>query len=267
MTENLYINGRLYWETRTPTKHGYFGPLAVPTASRFYDEASTAQRRKQRRAFERSMDQQIVELATDVIVIYSRKAYRIVETRGLPEDLWDTAYEQAFAKACEHWDKYPHNQRPTKATWSDRPVMVVVRLADKPKAKPIHLRAPASYRWAVLPEHYAVCASCGELPPCQHEIDENNVTAAMNRAEDLMAIQPGCCLGCTEPITHRMKSVRFPGPNLWRPDLGDNTAVFHARAECAGDAQSYRRQWEKQQNKPSMPEQTALPLSDAGDNT
>jgi hypothetical protein len=232
----------------------------------YADKASTAHRRMERRSYERQFDQERVQLAPNVLVIFDRKAYRIVETREIPEDLWDEEFEKAFEDACEAWSLTPRNwPRPEKATWHDRPVMVVVRPEGQPEAKPIHLLAAASYQWDVLPEHYAVCRSCGELPPCQHEIDENNVAAAMDRAEDLMAIQPGCCLGCTEPITHRMKAVRFPGPNLWRPDLGDNSAVFHARSECADDVERYRRQWEKNRDVPQQPEQAELPLGYAGD--
>jgi hypothetical protein len=57
-----------------------------------------------------------------------------------------------------------------------------------------------------------------------------------------------------------MKAVRFPGPNLWRPDLGDGSAVFHDRKECSHDVSRYRGQWEAAGNAPAQAE---LPMEEA----
>jgi len=259
---NLYINGRLYWKTRTPTKRGSVDPY-TRTSSMYANQASTAQRRREQRAYERHFEQDHVQLLPDTLVIWERKPYRVVEVKEVPDDLWGDELDELFQHTVEAWEKRSFGRpKPKRPTWKQRPVMILLRADGQTDAKPIHLRARASHEWAVLPEHYAVCRLCNELPPCQHEIDENNIEATMNRAEDLMAIQPGCCLGCTEPITSRMKAVRFPGPNLWRPDMPENSAVFHARAECASDVHRYKEQWEQKNDAP--PIQPELPGA-AGD--
>ena len=260
-----YINGSLYWKTRTPTKNGYVDDRPAWAGSVFGSEASTAMRRKEQRAYDRQRDAHRVTLRSGMLVIFDRKPYRIVEIREIPPDLWGEEWHERFEAAVADWERYPNPlqrqrwPRPELATWRDRPVSVVLRPDKQPQAQPIHLRGRASQQWDVLPEHYAVCNACGELPPCQHEIDEDRIERTMDRTEELMAIQPGCCLGCTEPITSRMKAVRFPGPNLWRPDLGPDSAVFHARQECSGAADSYRKQWEEKGHAEAQPE---LPVDD-----
>jgi hypothetical protein len=255
-------HSELYWKTRTPTKNGHIDPLPARKGSMFADTPSSAQRRQDRRLFERHFDRRNVQLGPDVLIVHDRKPWRIVEIRELPPDLWGEDWDAAFADACAYWDRYQHGDRPTKGTWRDRPVMLSMRPEDQPTAEPSHFRSRASRPFDVLPEHYAVCRACGELPPCQHEINENDIAAALNHTEELMAIQPGCCHGCTEPITSRMQAVRFPGPNLWRPDLGDNSAVFHARQDCADAVSRYRRQWEEKGHSEPQP---MLPTEDAGD--
>lgn len=59
---------------------------------------------------------------------------------------------------------------------------------------------------------------------------------------------PGCCNCCNccdEPVTKRQKSVLFEGPNLRFPQLGEGTAVFHARGWCRGDARRHDEVWAK----------------------
>ncbi|MFF7250434.1 hypothetical protein ACFZBU_41955 [Embleya sp. NPDC008237] len=103
--------------------------------------------------------------------------------------------------------------------------------------------ASPGHVWQVMPEHYAVCRRCAELPPCAHETRESEIDAETARLEDLLRMAPGDCLGCGQPITDRMRYTRFPGPNLWRPDLPDDSAVVHARAACRPWAQKYHRAW------------------------
>ena len=250
------INGREYWKTRTPTKTGYAVPFPRFGPSR-YGEASTAQRRRDDRISDRIRDERIVILQPDTLVVFQRAPYRVVEVREIPPDLWGEKLQKAYEDELTRWDARPWGDRPTLETWRDRPVSVVLRPDKQPQAKPIHLRGRASFNWDVLPEHYAVCNACGELPPCQHELTEDKVRAQMVLTEELMAIPAGHCLSCGEAITSRMQAVRFPGPNLWRPDLGDASAVFHARKECSHDASRYRTQWEAAGN---IDAQTELPL-------
>lgn len=256
------INGREYWSTRNPTKSGF--AVAFPrTGPRRYGEASTAQRRRDDRISDRMYDERIVTLEPGTLVVYQRAAYRVVEVREIPPDLWGAKWHGAFEDELARWDRNPRSwdARPTLETWRDRPVNVVIRPDSAPEAKPVHLTGRASYQWDVLAEHYAVCRACGELPPCSHELTEDKVRAQMVLTEELMSIPAGHCLSCGETVTHRQKAARFPGPNLWRPDLGDNSAVFHARQECSHDVDRYRRQWLEAGN---AEPQAELPLDETG---
>lgn len=133
-------------------------------------------------------------------------------------------------------------------------MVLVIRPADQPTLKASHYAVRASRSFYVVPEHYSVCRLCNEIPPCSHVTTEAMVDYEMANTERLMAIPAGCCLGCGEPITSRMKAVRFPGPNLWRPDWGTDSAVFHARSDCSGSVASYRQQWEEKGHDELQPE-------------
>jgi hypothetical protein len=236
---------RSYWRTRTPTKQATIDP--PPNKLNRIGEASTAARRQEDRVWERRVVGKRVQLAIGMLVVWDRKPYRVIEIRERPEDLWPARFEEGFAQAVLNWDigdpKW-RGDRPERATWVYRPVNVAVVPATQPMAKPLHLLGPARQRWDVLPEHYAVCVACGELPPCSHELTEDSIDLELAKSAELMRVEPGCCLGCTEPITSRMKAVRFPGPNLWRPDFGDGSAVFHARGECSDYVDRYRKQFQ-----------------------
>lgn len=232
---------RQYWTPRTKTKRGGIHP---PLTSRSrYGEASSASRRYRDRVWDKITAAGYVQLAPGVIVVFERQPWVIVEIAERADDLWGDKYEDQWAATIKAWEARPRGERPERATWTGRPVAILIVPAADPKSKPLHLIAPASYGWTVLPEHYAICAACGELPPCRHEIAEAEADEAMAKAEVLMEIPTGACLGCGEAITGRQKAQRFPGPNLWRPDLSDGSAVFHARQECAGDANRYAEQW------------------------
>lgn len=251
---------RRYWFSRTPTKHGRFGPPM--TKLNRIGEPTSAMRRHEQRLGDRAILANVVQLEPGLIVIHDRKPWRVLEVTERPFDLWGEKFEQAFRDDVDRWERYPHGDRPEKETWYRRPVAVVLVPDRDPKAKPTHLIGPASYDWPVLPEYYAVCISCGELPPCSEELADRSVQEQMVRTEVLMEIPAGHCLACGEAITARMQAVRFPGPNLWRPDLGDDSAVFHARQECAGDTSRYRKQWEEKGRQELQP---TLPTGDEGD--
>lgn len=229
------------WHSRNPTLNGHIDP---PTFGRSTWEPSDPARRVENRERHRIWQASHVVLAPGMLVIHDRKPKRIVEIRPVPDDLWPERFETAWDKAVEDRARYSPEKPPhERATWKDRPVTIVLA-EDKPAAREEHWQAPASLKWEVLSEHYAVCRACGQLPPCDHELADRAVDIEMARAERLMAIPRGCCLGCGDPITHRMNTKRFPGPNLWRPDLGDGSAVFHARQGCEGFAARYEEQWE-----------------------
>jgi hypothetical protein len=216
-------------------------------------------RRQEQRIHDKKILADYVQLKPGVLVVYDRQPWRVVEITERPLDLWDDEYEKRFADAVESWERWGRGDRPEKATWISRPMAIVLQPDGKPHEKPIHLIGPYHHRWDVLPEHYAICSACGELPPCRHELAEREADQQAARADVLMDIPPGHCLGCGEYVTPRQNAARFPGPNLWRPDLPEHSAVFHARQECAGEVDRYRRQWEARGN---TEQQTVLPLDD-----
>ncbi|WP_405852949.1 hypothetical protein OG571_47680 (plasmid) [Streptomyces sp. NBC_01369] len=119
----------------------------------------------------------------------------------------------------------------------------MIRHEEQAQATPLHLEGPDSYEWYTLPEHYGVCRICRELPPCRHVHNDAIMDRASERMAKDMAIMPGVCHGCREPITKRQKTFAFPGPNLIRPDLGNDSAIFHTRRDCLATARSYDERW------------------------
>ncbi|MGW6872854.1 hypothetical protein ACWGHA_11025 [Streptomyces xanthophaeus] len=230
-----------YWRPRTPTKRGVLD--LPPVEAIRWSEASTARRRYSDRINDQLRAKGYTLLKPGVTVIYKRRPWILVDISERPDDLWGAEFEQAWTDHLDACERYRRGEKPDRATWPGRPLMIQLVPAGNRNAKPVHLAAPASYDWRVLPEHYAVCVACGEVPPCRHELAETEADRQMAVAEVRMGIPAGACMGCGEAITGRQKSQRFPGPNLWRPDLSDGSAVFHARQECAGDADRYAKQW------------------------
>lgn len=198
------------------------------------------------------------------IIVLDRQPWRVLEIREKPEDLWNANFETAWQQVVSEWVEHeaaraagepeswgaPRKSRPqpVRGEWQYRPVNIVIQPVDRPQSKPRHVVAAVSYDWQLLPEHFTVCRLCNELPPCRHVETERTITAEVGKAERLMAIPRGACLGCGETITSRMKATRFPGPNLWRPDWGTDSAVFHARQqeECSNGVWRYEKQWKEQ---------------------
>jgi hypothetical protein len=240
------------WYPRQHYKRG--GTHPPLTAVNRIGEASSAMRRQEQRVHDKQILANYVQLKPGVLVIWDRQPHRIVELAERPLDLWGEKHEMRYATALEHWEiGGKRGERPEKTTWRARPFVFVLQPDGKPHEKPVHLIGPANHSWDVLPEHYMICAACGELPPCRHEEAERIADIQAAQADVLMDIPPGHCLGCGEHITSRQKAVRFPGLNLWRPDLPDNSAVFHARQECSGEADRYRSQWEARGNNDPQP--------------
>jgi len=227
---------------RNATRRG--GVLPPRTPPRRGTSASSASRRHEDAVRDRLARRGYVQLAPGVIVVWQRQPYRVVAVEERPLDLWDERYEKRFAADIERWERTRFGDKPERATWWGRPFAVQLVPATDPEADPEHLIGPASHSWTVLPEHYAVCVACGELPPCRHELAEREADRQAARADVLLDIPAGHCLGCGEFVTARQQAARFPGPNLWRPDLPDHSAVFHARQDCATAVDRYRSQWE-----------------------
>lgn len=231
------------WFPQGKTLHGSVHPPLDRSTSTRYGQASTASRRYQDRVHDKLAESGSVQLAPGVLIIYDRKPWRVLEVTERPDDLWGARLEERWRWAVESWERNPQGERPERATWRARPFAIALVPDRQPNAKPVHLAAPGDHRWDVLPEHYSICIACGELPPCRHAEADWEATQQMARASVLMDIPVGACLGCGEAITGRQKAQRYPGPNLWRPDLSDGSAVFHARQECVGDADRYAEQW------------------------
>lgn len=233
------------WYPREHCKQGGFHPPRTGPSGNVIRSHSSAMRRHEERVDDAQAFANYVQLAPGVLVVYDRQPWRVVETAERPTDLWDDEYEKRFAEAVEAWERWGRGDRPEKATWSSRPMVIVLTPDGKPHEKPVHLIGPYHFSWQVLPEHYAICSACGELPPCRHELAEREADRQAASASVLMDIPPGHCLGCGEHITSRQQATRFPGPNLWRFDLSENSAVFHARRECSTPRERYREQWEQ----------------------
>lgn len=167
------------------------------------------------------------------IVVWQRRPYRLHELRAQNPANWPEKHGEAWLA----------DGMPEAATWWRRPIVVILHHLDDETAKPVHLLASAGASWYVLPEHFSICRLCHELPPCTHVHTEAVMARASERLEKEMAILPGVCHHCREPITSRQKSVYFAGPNLIRPDLGDGSAVFHLRASCRYALERYDKRW------------------------
>lgn len=179
----------------------------------------------------------VAKLTPGMVVDNEFRPWRIVEVVERLFDLWPDETVAA-------WRTETGGQGDPRKWWR-RPVGVTA-VRDDGSDEPSRYRriwVEASERMLVLPTRYAVCHDCGQLPPCRDELLEREMAHQTERMAELMAILPGFCHGCREPITRRQKSVRFPGENLLRPDLGPDTAVFHTRSACSDAAYRYDKLW------------------------
>jgi hypothetical protein len=178
------------------------------------------------------------------LVAVNRAVWRISEVRDVPVADWDEHDRSYFERDREGAERWGTGPVPSEETWDRRPLYLKLYPAKGGKRHSWKVRVYAHLRSAwVLPEHYPVCAECGEPWPCP-EIDivlELQKQAAV--MDDLESIMPGCCWGCREPITSRQSSVTFEGENLLLP--GAPPPVFHTRRKpgCLGEAMRYEEKW------------------------
>jgi hypothetical protein len=174
------------------------------------------------------------ELEPGNIIVAGRMPFLVDRLEELGSERWPQEYVDLWLK----------QEMPDAKTWRSRPVRVHGYWQNPGADTRLHNTvAPARHAWDVLPEHYSVCHKCLEIPPCRHVHNETvmrNATAKMARD---MAILPGSCHACKEPISKRQKSFTFPGANLIRPDLGDHSAIFHTRHKCLDAMQTYDKKW------------------------
>lgn len=184
------------------------------------------------------------KLTVGDIVVYERYPYTItrIDPDALPYQHWPQPFQESWR----------NENTGTKSTdrpeqWERRPWRIDLEIiggARTPRNKRDNGRfaavaaSPTTF-WTVLAEHFSVCRICQELPPCRHAFREKLLKrqeAHLNKALNLM---PGTCLACAEPISKRQKTIIFNGPNLIRPDFGNDSAIFHARRSCRSRVEDY----------------------------
>lgn len=128
-------------------------------------------------------------------------------------------------------------------------LVVVLRpadLGDDPRDRDhdLHIATPLGNNrpWVVYPdpEHYPVCAACGEPVPCRHKMVEKVAAASAMQMERYS--HPGVCPACSEPISTRQKSITF-ADNLVVP--AGPPVSFHLKHACLFDARLYESHWHK----------------------
>lgn len=160
------------------------------------------------------------------LIGFRGRAYRVIAVDEIPETDW-TDDERDWL---------------SRRTWGHRPHRVRVLPVDDEREHGMRVSPWQSPIWHVLPEHYAICATCGDLAPCAGHHAARAAAEAARRAEKDMAVLPGFCPSCNEPITHRQKAITYPGPNVLNP-LGQPNVRFHTRRKCLAGASRYEEAW------------------------
>ncbi|MFI5531099.1 hypothetical protein ACIA8O_21420 [Kitasatospora sp. NPDC051853] len=196
-------------------------------------------------------DRASLRLQAGQSVVLDRQPWRVLEIKEYPYSQWPESYQQSWHEHLRLWRRsedlnggYRAAEPPDWAGFYKRPVVLVLGKEHLPKSAPKHWCAPASHDWQILPDHYAACRVCDELPPCRNGENRWNGGPRRNaKGEPTPLMVPlGCCIGCAELIKPRTRSITFPGPNLWYPGLGEGSASFHARTSCADHVSRYRRE-------------------------
>lgn len=172
--------------------------------------------------------------AGDLVVI-DHLPYEIVSVTNRNPNDWSQATKDQWVEAG----------MPDVDTWYSRPAMIRVRPKGATPEQDMHFTMKMSRMLYQLPEHYAICHCCGEIPPCRYVYNNHVAERQLEVLESQMQLHAGLCHACGEPVTTRQKSILFAGMNLIRPDLGNDTAVFHLRNKCHFDAVKYERKWIK----------------------
>ena len=195
------------------------------------------------------------DLAPGDLTVIDRKACQVTGIRDVPVADWDEEDEAAYQKAVTPSDgtqirpraeRGPDGRLVSREDWSLRPVYLTVVPAGSKKREHRKGRPwagwPRGTQMLVIPAHYPVCSSCGELYPCCHLEIEDETAEQMRRLAELEAVLPGCCWHCKQPLTRRQKTIEFPGDNLLLP--GAPPAVFHRRRDgCGHAATRYEDKW------------------------
>lgn len=87
-----------------------------------------------------------------------------------------------------------------------------------------------------------LCSCHGHPWPCLEADQQADAAVAAQRMERELALLPGCCPACQEPITARQKTIEFPGEYVRNP-LADPHPRFHLRRKCWQGAAKYEEEW------------------------
>lgn len=164
------------------------------------------------------------------LIAVRREPYRVVEVRDVEPIDW----------ADKHRDVWIKQGMPDP--WILAPFTVVLQPLPSGRRQHVEVGPLVSLWFETLPEHYAVCVSCGELAPCREVTAERAAVREMARFARLAAVLPGCCWACNEPVTSRQESVTFAGDNLLMP-TAPPSPTFHLRRSCRGAAAHYEEMW------------------------
>lgn len=100
------------------------------------------------------------------------------------------------------------------------------------------IRAGRLAPWRFLPEHYVVCAKCGEIPPCR-EVEAERTAHEAAKTFDRYEMA-GVCPACREVVTSRQQQIVFPENHI--VPLGP-PVTFHLRNKCLSTAIRYEDRW------------------------
>lgn len=162
------------------------------------------------------------------LVGFRGKPYRVAAVRPVPETEWTDRERDWLA---------------SHAWCTDEPIFVRLESAgDHPSIRIRIHPGGSSPTWYILPEHYAVCVTCGDLAPCEAHLATLAAREAAAQAEKDMRVIPGTCPACNEPITSRQKTITYPGGNVLNP-FDPGPVRFHTRRQCLGGAERYEAAW------------------------
>lgn len=132
-------------------------------------------------------------------------------------------------------------------------------LTDSDGRNEAHYRVPGGYIFTLLPEHYSVCARCGQLAPCEEQTIESELFLQRH------AMENKCCV-CNKRLGNRRGEllVQTPdGPVVQRFHTVKGTTCRRAfTLAAARDPEALERLRAEDEGRPYTP--LRVPRSDDG---